>query len=575
MRNGVSKRLQCEDNLYQHSTQCRTKALQTVNNEVLAALPVSSHLDITGCRLRTYASTLRANLISDVEARLLIPLAAEACPKPLRIYVPPANAAVGPSSPAPTTGSFFPRASSFRLRASTRGSSFFAAEEPALALASCVLTDSGELLVIDHSDDGLAALRPRSLGFLAPGATLPPAPEPSHHGQALRRYPIVLAVHRPAIHRRGGLTAGHRSMADLAFSQASAAEDLLLFAPSRNQYNVLRSAVDGLSAVTRSTNPPGLETSSKAGRDGKLIEARGGQGESQSEGAKGLETIGNTHAPLFAGHGDSQPSETWATPLLSEPFKPIASPQVRPTAGAADQGAVATVARDVASWRPLAATVCNNRASSAHLAEGHSTNNHVHKDSISGSGSATVESAAPDVREQISAVRDSLLHILSHASRSPRITTVQPKRNFLTTTYSAVGADLHSVLAAAASELCLSAVNTNPVGDDEFSGEVWGSDKSSVFDDVESGRRLQAHLDLREAAAGLVAGLDVAMVREIHRYAEENARLRARLRKPDAEISSCKTGAVAGETEASEESIIISGGPTSTSVAIVCVHALT
>ena len=187
--------------------------------------------DFAGWRLRAHAAALRADLIREVEGRLLKHLAIEACPKPFHLLVP--QSATGPARHFAAAPSAFCSGTPDAA----------AAEDHSTHMASCVITGRGELLVVDHTDDGLVALRPRSLGFLVPGTVLPPEPDLPIQGPALRRYPFILPIHRPAFCLEG-LVAGRGAVTDLAQSQMPEVEKLRLFAPSRSQFDALRRAVE-------------------------------------------------------------------------------------------------------------------------------------------------------------------------------------------------------------------------------------------------------------------------------------------------------------------------------------------
>ena len=552
------------------------KALR-MKHDAFASPPVSSHLNFAGCRLRAYASTLRADLVRDLEARLLVPVAAEACPKPLRIFVPPATAVVDPA-PVPARAS-----ASFRRSASlsflSNGSASLAAEEDAAVLASCVLTDSGELLVADHSDDGLAALCPRSLGFLATGLTLPPVPEPSHRGQALRRYPIVLQVHRPITRRRAS---GYRAAADPTLSKASEAEELVLFAPSRNQYNALRRAVETLSAAVQSNSTPRLSISTDVGECDNTKGARESQGNARAEEPKTGKATKEVQVPLSYGKGDCQPSVAFAPLVLSHPHNTpfVCTGTVaaeHPTAAPAvyDSGHLAQAT--VADINDQARTQAGLSPSRTRLVQGCNAGDHgpLHNP-VSGPGSAAVESTAVHLREQIAAAREGLVRIMSHAALSPLPTTVHPVGAFLATTHAAAGADLFSSLAAAAINISMSPFHTSRSDSRETShGVDLEIDSDSEDAAVEGGGGLTAHMEMRAATAGLLAGLDAAMMLRIHRFAAENARLRACLKKGTGNSSfRDKAEASADAAAAADESIVISGGPVFQSIAIVSVRPL-
>ena len=84
--------------------------------------------------------------------------------------------------------------------------------------------------------------------------------------------------------------------------------------------------------------------------------------------------------------------------------------------------------------------------------------------------------------------------------------------------------------------------------------------------------RLTAQLELRAIAAGLLEGLDAALVLEIRHLAEENALLRAHLRRFRSTAFSMKAGTETNATPAerpittpAERPIIVSGQPTSLS----------
>ena len=175
---------------------CRTKYVQICHREV-------PRTDFAGCRLRAHAAALRADLVREVEARLLMHVAIEASQKPFHLLVPK-------SATVPTQ-----QCQHFATAPGLRYGTSSAEEDYSTQMASCVITFRGELLAVEHTDDGLAALQPRSLGFLVPGTILSPQPDQYLHGQTLRRYSFVLPIHRRASHSES-LMAEHGVVADLA-----------------------------------------------------------------------------------------------------------------------------------------------------------------------------------------------------------------------------------------------------------------------------------------------------------------------------------------------------------------------
>ena len=435
--------------------------------------------DFEGCRLRAHATALRADLIREVEARLLMPKAAATCPKPLNLLVPQ------PVHPA-GTGATGP----YKAFASP-GGHLRATEDDASVLASCVLTDRGELLVADHTDEGLGAVRPRSLGFLLKCVVVPPSQDLPRRTNTPRRYPVTLLVQRHTSRRRDGLTAGHVDPAE---------EELRLFATSRSQYDALCKAIDGLNSVQSAKAQQQPAVTSVAGHESE----EGGfvSGHVESMRAKIVE---NEH---FA---------SIATLTESQEQKPSPAPVAGPVPNAPES---------------VYAAAEINRLCSADISPKYCYDNY------SPDHPPLVDTATAKLQECIGAARKSLLRALLPDQFTQTPPSVHSSHNCLAATAAKTEADIHSIVSAAvAATADLSQSDACNSGAGNL-GRDPGSGFESEFDTGERRRRVTEHFELRSAASGLLAGLDAAMVLEISQYITENARLRAILRRRNATIPS-------------------------------------
>ena len=481
----------------------RTKYLQSRHRAVPAT-------DFMGCRLRAHAAAQRADLIRDVEARLLTRASSEVCPKPLHLLMAPDSAsASGPRKHSISTPS-------------VQGVNHKAGEEDALVLVSFVLTVRRELLVVDHTEEGLAALRPRSLGFLAPGVMLPPLPDQNQPGKALRRYPVVLHVHRS--HHNGSI-AGDAAAANQVLSSSVDAEDLHLYAPSRSQYDALRRAVESLSSPSE---PMQSRLEPCVVEDGKEQdkEAAKWKGVATQEVTEDDLKMPARNVDLFDGT-NLQPSRT-SLPARHD----------------ADAEEVVNAAAAASYSLSLEVANAQKGASAAYSMEKYCA--------LPGPENAAVR--AEKLKERIAAAQESLLC----TPPPPAVCTLLAKT-------AAEQAEVYSawVAAAAAAKLSMSPFSIFK-GTSDFVG---GFDLNSCNkgDTTESGLLLTMHMELRAGALGLLAGLDTAMALEIRRFAMENARLQQRIGDclaTDSNIRSswgCKAEAITAAMIKAGEPIILSG----------------
>ena len=516
--------------------------------------------DFAACRLRVHSVDLRASLIRDVETCLLAQVAAEACPKPLHLLLPlpgaktsSQHAARPPSSPGVHRG---------------------VSVEDGTQMVSCVLTSKGELLVVDHTDEGLAARCPRSLGFIAPGMAIPPQPDQPLQGQALRRYPVVLLLYRSASCRNEDQMAGCGAAADIATSVSVETEELLLLAPSRNQYDALRRAVEGYgSAAQHVPAGSGLKLTPDTEEDDRLGEGAALTG----DGFVGLD-LENAEEDLETGCScDSQPSEALGgTPRsIMQPTESLTALS-HPTD--VTDHAEAAAAHGPASWAlSLAAAGGNEEAmaasdneatASAHITVGTgiSDGGPAHH-ALPASGQEAAESATSLLREQITAARESILRVLSCHTPSSSPSIITTLLRMTAAEENNVYSSLAEAIAAATGS---SSIHMLEGGCDGLDAGT-ESDNNANLDASVSGRRLTEQLELRAGATALLAGLDTAMVLEIRRFVMGNARLRSQLRQgqgADSDVSAQQAGVMAASTV--PEPIVLSGGPTSPSFATVC-----
>ena len=533
------------------------KALQSRYDETTSVLSASSHLDFAGCRLQAHASALRADLVRDVEARLLMPSADDACPKPIRLYVPPrSHDALDQTNSSPAVHS--------------------AAVEDSPVAASCVLTVRGELLVADHTDEGLSSLRPRSLGFIAQDTILPPPPNPSGRGQKLRRYPIVLMVSCSALRRRDGHTAGRDAAVELSASDKVAMTELRLFAPSLNQYAALRQAIESWSAklhLAQIQSLPVLCTISD--EEDKSEDDAGGTRDSPADAVlhKSLdarERVDGTHTGkrdnLFMAEIESKMT---ALPLQTSKAISVLGPGL-----AAERRVLPFDTNDLAGSVQSLLSVSETTAqiNLEHCSDSSKTKCMPDMDRSSG-----------QLLKQINAVRENLWQTMSRASRAPLFlisstesTTMMS--NFLSSAAAGAEKDVHSLAAATAAAKDLSRFTLGSLKGSLDRGYDIGLDTKGDLDTdlldprIDGTLRLTAQLELRAIAAGLLEGLDAALVLEIRHLAEENALLRAHLRRFRSTAFSMKAGTETNATPAerpittpAERPIIVSGQPTSLS----------
>ena len=491
----------------------RMKALQSRYQEMTAGSSINSHLNYSGSRLRAHASALRADLIREAEDRLLTPVTDEACLKPIRLYVPPSSLATAAQATATSLGT-------------GRGS----VEEDTAVAASCVLSRRGELLVADHSDEGLNALRPRSLGFIAADSVLPPQPEPLRRGQTRRRYPVVLMVSRTAHRRCDGFIAGQEATLERAVSDANTMSELRLFAPSLNQYDALRHAIQAWSAGLQPALLPSLPVpNSSADEDKKSKECL-------AEHTEELILVESFEANESLPHvEDRVPWSETQTTLPSSPVQPRKStPDLCPRVGF-DSAAVSAVTYGSEAWAQTLASAAD--ISAAQLGQNQTLEQALAVESSAAHNQSleqalAMESPAAQLRKQIATLRQNLLQTISRAciTQPPKD---RQENNLLLATAAMMEEELHDTLAAtvaAAANLRRFPLGTyNNKGCNDILEDDSGVDLNGELE--ERGRHLTMQLELRTAAAGLLAGLDAALVLEIHHFAEENARLRARLRQ--------------------------------------------
>ena len=394
-----------------------------------------------------------------------------------------------------------------------------------MVLVSCVLTTQGELLVVDHTDDGLSAPRPRSLGFLSPEAALPQDPERPLQVQALRRYAVVLPIYRTASRRRSGLMAGHGAADDPALFDSVETEDLRLFASSRSQYDALQRAITGWSDAA---NPQPEVVQIESEEDVFFIACEDDE-DSDDQPQESVEERGEVlgdEEEIPAGNDDlhiGDSCEALQPEACSGPHQVMIS---SPRASLEDADKLAEADTSGSAGH------CSQHGSPAYGAQ---------------SGSATEEVLAEEIRKRIANVRETIL-----CSPPPPAVC-----NLLAVT-AEEQSELHSawVAAAEAAELSLSPFST-----------LKGLKGYNNSDIAESGRRLRVHLELRAGAVGLLAGLDTAMALEIRRFAVENARLWERLgqyQATDSSVGACESCGFepipATEAPAAEP-VILSGMP--------------
>ena len=496
-------------------------ALQVRPKEVAPGTYLQSNqFDFSGCRLRARVTALRADLIREVEARVLIPFAGATCPKPLRLFVPSA----------------FPSA--------VDQAALSSAEDDAMVPASCVLTDRGEVLVADHSDDGLTAIRPRSLGFLMPDAVSSPSSGPSLQGQKQNRIPILLLVSRTALGRSYALAGGLGISADPLPSDTAVVE-LRLLAPSRNQHDALRSAIEGWNSEAKSLQTDSMPVgSSLADKE-----------QNQSEEGGGVEAEGSVPADL-------QISKEEQESLPCSPGLSFVPQNLQPQfcTMSADGADSQHSCPSVVAIAPVEA-VRDLDLPAYDYGNGSPTRKHFQLPDAASNASAT------QLQKRISAAREDLRHVITCASRVLQPQGLHPVGILLAETASATEEYLNSVLDSYAKS---NAADFNSACEGEDGKVEPDLISNSDYQASECEKLLAAHMDLRAAAAGLLAGLDAALVLEISRFTAENSILRGRLFPLCVATSSCwKKEKINAGAPSAAAPITLSGEPKSPSYILV------